>query len=280
MAEPTLSTKTLGDVTSDTWRIYKGNFRKIVVISAFVQIPTTGFAFVLSYIMSEAGIGLDFFNEPIPPVDLTGSFIAMLVVFNGLLMAFAILEFVILEGAVTHAVCQQYARRSINISLAFRQTFRRFWPMLGALTLAILALIGMAITIIGIPFAIYFGGRWYFTELAAPIEHTNPRDSLRRSSELVKYNGWRVWGIMLLVWIVIILVATIPGNIIAQIPVVGSIIVSIVLAPSLTIAQTVLYTDQRLRADGADRFNEDVLAEELGLAPVEEEEKWSKFDPA
>ena len=62
--------------------------------------------------------------------------------------------------------------------------------MIGAEILAVLALIGMAITIIGIPVAIYFGVRWTFIWQAALLQGAGPRDALSRSSDVVQGNRW------------------------------------------------------------------------------------------
>ena len=64
------------------------------------------------------------------------------------------------------------------------------------------------------------------------------------------------------------------------IPIIGFLVATIVVTPAYFIAQTVLYCDLRLRAEGAEQFNEAVLAGNIGLVPVDEEEGWTKFDPA
>ena len=273
----TLSTRTLGDVVSDTWRIYKDNFWKIVGISAIVQIPATIIVAVMFLVLAGTGMASGFFDEPNPDpaVFFSGSFLALLVVFTGVLMAAFAVMFIVMEGAVTHAVCQQYVWQPISVKLAFRRVFRRFWPMLGAILLAFLAVFLMAITIIGIPFAIYFGLRWYFVLQVSLLEDASPVEALRGSSELVEGNWWRVLGITFVLSFIISAVTFLPSFV----PIIGLIIVNILAWPAYTIVKTLLYCDLRLRAEGAEQFNEAVLAGNIGLAPVEEE-GWSKIDPA
>ena len=75
-------------------------------------------------------------------------------------------------------------------------------------------------------------------------------------------------------------VTFIPSFIIGFVPFVGPIIVNIFVWPAYTIGKTVLYGDLRLRAEGPEHFNVEVLERDLGMVPDEEEEKgWSKFDP-
>ena len=273
----TLSTRTLGDVVSDTWRIYKDNFWKIVGISALVQIPAIIIVAVMVLVLAGTGMASGFFDEPNPDpaVFFSGSFLALLVVFTGVLMAAFAVMFIVMEGAVTHAVCQQYVWQPISVKLAFRRVFRRFWPMLGAILIAFLAVFLMAITIIGIPFAIYFGLRWYFVLQVSLLEDASPVEALRGSSELVEGNWWRVLGITFVLSFIISAVTFLP----TFVPIIGPIIVNILAWPAYTIVKTLLYCDLRLRAEGVEQFNEAVLAGNIGLAPVEEE-GWSKFDPA
>lgn len=274
--EPTLSTKTLGDVVSDTWSIYKDNFWKIIGISAIVQIPAGIFIVVMFLILAGAGISSGIFEEANPAIDFSGPLIAGLVVFFVILLAIFVVMFIVLEGAVTHAVGQQFVGYPMSMSLAFRRTFSRLLPMLGGMAIALLAVLGMAITIIGIPFAIYFGLRWYFLYQVALLEDASPLEALRGSSELVQDNWWRVFGISIVLSLIVSAITFLPS----LIPFIGLFIVNIVAMPAYTIAKTVLYGDLRTRLEGAEQFNNDALARGLGLVPAEEEEGWSKFDPA
>ena len=67
----------------------------------------------------------------------------------------------------------------------------------------------LTITIIGIPFAIYFGTRWVFYSLAALVEENSAKNALRRSSELVKGKWWRVFGITLAILLLALVIQTI-----------------------------------------------------------------------
>ena len=69
---------------------------------------------------------------------------------------------VLFEGAIAHVICQRYAGQPVTVGHALRRTVSRFFSMFEALLLAILAVTAMAISIIEIPFAIYFGVPWRF----------------------------------------------------------------------------------------------------------------------
>ncbi len=128
--------------------------------------------------------------------------------------------------------------------------------MLGATILAGLALLGMVITIIGIPFAIYFGIRWIFIWQAVMVEGVGARDALSRSSEAVKGDWWRVLGIAIVVGIIVWVI----GFVVGLIPTVGSTIGVILSTPIGIIGATLLYYDLRVRKQG---YSLETLATEL-----------------
>ena len=121
--------------------------------------------------------------------------------------------------------------------------------MIGAEILACLAILGMSITIIGIPFAVYFAVRWDFIWQAALVERVGPRAALSRSSDFVRANWWRVVGIMLVVIIIASVIGLLLALILGLIPILGPIIETILLTPIPTIAHTLLYYDLRVRKE-------------------------------
>ena len=112
-------------------------------------------------------------------------------------------------GALLFAGGQSYLGRQITAGTAFRQIARRFWSYLGSNILYMLVVGLLMITIIGIPFAIYFAARWGFYAQAVLIEETSATHALRRSSELVKGTWWRVCGILLAIFLLAFMIQTI-----------------------------------------------------------------------
>ena len=62
-----------------------------------------------------------------------------------------------------------------------------------------LVVVVLAVTIVGIPFALYFAVRWGFFVETLLLEGVSARDALRRSSELVTGMWWRMCGMLLAV---------------------------------------------------------------------------------
>ncbi len=100
-------------------------------------------------------------------------------------------------AGLIYASAQVYLRKEITTKAALQQASRRFWPYVWSGILWGLVVGSLFVTVIGIPFAIYFSMRWGLYSLPVLFEETTGRNALRRSTELVKGSWWRVFGIML-----------------------------------------------------------------------------------
>ena len=103
----------------------------------------------------------------------------------------------VVVAGLAYASARVCLGREITPRAALQQAWQRFWTYLGSLILWSLVVGGLTITIIGIPFAIYFSVRWGLYSLPVLFEGTTARNALRRSTELVKGTWGRVFGIML-----------------------------------------------------------------------------------
>ena len=197
--------------------------------------------------------------------DTSKIFETLLPVFflGGILLIATWLTSILMAGALIYGVSGQILGRPIPVGRAYSFAWGRFGTMLGASFLAGLAVFLMAITIVGIPFAIYFTARWYFAYQTASLERCGPLAALAQSSDLVRDTWWRNFGILLLMLILWIIASIIASAILGLVPYVGPIVVAILFAPFQTIVQTLLYHDLRVRRDGLSGYDPEVLANEL-----------------
>ncbi len=105
-------------------------------------------------------------------------------------------------AALTFASAQAYLGKHITARVAFNQVKYRFWRFIGSSLLYWIVVVFLSVSIIGIPFAIYFLTRWSFYIQAAMVEKPSATNTLKRSSELVKGAWWRVFGIILAIWLI------------------------------------------------------------------------------
>jgi membrane-anchored glycerophosphoryl diester phosphodiesterase (GDPDase) len=134
--------------------------------------------------------------------------------------------------------------------------------MLGASLLVALVTAVLAFTIIGIPFAIYLGVRWAFAMPAVLLERASVTEALTRSSNLIKGNWWRVFGIGLLFGLILTVIQWAVSLPFVFLDIVASnagtawrsgagdvisLVVTILLVPFGAILLTLLYYDLRAR---------------------------------
>ena len=143
-------------------------------------------------------------------------FIAMSVLFNAAPSTTIVVTFLAAAGsyvvifwvvaALVYASAQVYLNRYVTSQEALKLALKRFWTYIGSVILWLLVVCGLFITVIGIPFSIYFGVRWGLYGLPVLLEKTTARHALRRSTELVKGTWWRAFGIMLAVFLIAIMI--------------------------------------------------------------------------
>ena len=130
----------------------------------------------------------------------------------------------------------------------------RFWRIVAALLLATAGILLMAITVIGLPFAIWKLVGWSFVGQEVLFTDKSLREAFRGSSELVRGRWWR--AVRVVVFLVAILFVAGPvltlGLIFTPLPflainLLGALIFSL-LIPYAVIAQTLLYFDLQERA--------------------------------
>ena len=258
-----LNPRNIGDILGDSFRIYGRNFWDLLAISAIVL----GVLGVIGIIADLGSLSLIMTWWEIEA--LAGWIIAGLII----LVVANILGGILVVGALIHAVSEQYLRQRISIGQAYSFAWRRLWDMLGAGILASLAIggiiavsvvvaafswVGWILLVVGSCASIYLMICWIFALPAALLEGLGPIAALSRSWGLVKKNWWRVLGITF----VVALISGAISAILGMIPVVGTLLGTILVTPIYTIAGTLLYYDLRVRKE---EYSLEVLASELHI---------------
>lgn len=127
------------------------------------------------------------------------------------LCATAIVDLVV-WGGLTFASAQIYLGQSTTPGAALMQGVRRFWSYLGGSVLVCLTVGVVAITLIGIPFAIYLAILWSLYSIPIIVEKSRVVNGLRRSRALVKGTWWRVFGILFTIVLLLVMIGFILHN--------------------------------------------------------------------
>ena len=263
----TLEPRNIIGILGEAFKIYGRNFLGLMVI---VVIPEA-VLYALGYVLMKPVIDTATMDIPSLPLFL----VKVVVVLVASFVAYALMG-----GALIHAISEQSLGGTIGIGRAYGFAWRRLGAMIGAQFLAFLAILGASIPAIIVAFflipltlgfsfllvalpAIYFGVRWAFIVQAALLEGVDARAALSSSTDLVKENWWRVFGIMLVVGMVVGAIGSILGLTVGWIPYAGSVIAGILPTPIAITAATLLYYDLRVRQQG---YNLETMAGELGIA--------------
>ena len=184
------------DILDSMFSLYRNHFRLFVSICSVYFV--CGFVVnLLIGITTVSAIGSGEFN-----ILMFTLVAGILYVINSVVMLFVI-------GGLAFGSAQVFLGKQITTNTAFNQTKRRFWPYLGSNLLYALVVGLLTITLIGIPFAVFFGFRWIFCSLAAVFEEKSAVRALKRSSELVKGGWWRVFGMMIGIFLLVFFVQSI-----------------------------------------------------------------------
>ncbi len=137
----------------------------------------------------------------------------------------------------------------------FNAVYSRILPLVGRLFLTAIKIVVVAIvlgvTIIGIPFAIYYVVRWAFFVQAIVVEGASFGEATSVSANAVKGYWWRTLGILL----VLGLLASLPSAAVALIfssaavvaASLASAVVAVIVFPFSAVATTLLFFDLQSR---------------------------------
>ena len=157
MTSVSLQPMSFVDILDGMFMLYRQHFRLF-------------FAIVAVYIV--IGLGLDLISvsaatsmEPVTGIVITG--------FIGIVSS--IVTFLVVAG-LAYASALVYLDRDITAQDALQQAWRRFFSLLGSAILWGLVVGALFVTIIGIPFAIYFSVRWGLYTLPVLFEETTARN--------------------------------------------------------------------------------------------------------
>jgi hypothetical protein len=140
---------------------------------------------------------------------------------------------------------------------SWRGMLRRFWRVAGGSLLPPLAALGLVITIVGIPVAVYKIVCWQFVQQEILFEDKGIRDAFRGSSERVRGRWWHTVRTLGFFWLLSIAAGPVLGftliftNLsLLWINVIGSVVFAL-FVPYVAIGRTLLYFDLGVRAEEA-----------------------------
>ena len=178
-------------VLSEAWGLYRAHWQHLVVVSAVIHV----------------GVAV-----------LSALFVALLGVAGALISAIlAIVAVFWVQGALTRAVQDiRDGRADLSVGETFRSVGDRVAPVAGASVLAGIA-IAIGLLLLIVPGLILLT-IWSLIVPVIVLERVGALASFGRSQQLVRGNGWNVFGVVVLTFLVLIAFGIVLGIILSPLP--------------------------------------------------------------
>ncbi|HEX3239093.1 MAG TPA: hypothetical protein VHR18_03025 [Solirubrobacterales bacterium] len=160
----------------------------------------------------------------------------------------------VVAAVVVVLVRELVAGRESGFAESWRGMGARFWRVVGAQLLATLGIIALAVTVVGLPFAIYKLVGWRFVQQEVLFEDKRFRDAFRGSSAIVRGRWWHSVRLVLFLAIFSVVVGPVASFalIFTTLPLfwanlLGALVFSLMI-PYVALGDTLLYFDLKERA--------------------------------
>ncbi len=256
---PVLEKMEIADILDAAIRLYRHNFLVLLEIAAAVQVVILAGYLILIW----AGLGPIMMtpSEEVPWASLLGMIPAILV------LAFAgIILYPLSEGALAFAVSEMYLGRRISALDAYQRIAPLLWRLLVTMILVGLA-VGLGSIFCLVPGILCYVWFCVSTPVVAVERRAGP-DAMSRSHNLVSGHGWRVFGTLLLLYLIVSVASyaiTLVPNLVVMLvlsesyPLLAqslaqgiSSVAQILVRPVLMIGFVLIYYDLRIRKEGFD----------------------------
>jgi hypothetical protein len=243
-----LRPRTLGEILSGAFEIYKDNAAQLLVVVALVVVPLSLIGAVITEVVASGDERtVTVFGQTETISDRTfaavvaGSIIAALV---------TIIISAVLQAATMRAAALATIGDPVDVEASYRWGFKRFGSvLLVAVLVGIVVAIGFVLLVIpGIIFLTLLS----VSIPALVIENRRGTDAMKRSWELASGNFWHVLGVVVVAWLIAAVVSGIIGAIGGDNWVVSWIfnaIAQILVAPFSALVSVLLYLDLRARKE-------------------------------
>jgi hypothetical protein len=206
-------------VFGESWNLFKAHWQHLVSIALVVYIVVAGISILLAFVLGWFGAAL------------------------GALIGFV--GWYWLQGTLIEAVSDV---RDGRADLTVTETFGRVWPRLGGIIVAgILLVLGITVglVLLIIP-GLYLLTIWVAVIPALVLENRGIIESFGRSRELVRGNGWNVFGVIVLTFLLLIGISIVVGVVLSPLDdwlssLIGRFFTNVVVGPFVAVVWTLVY---------------------------------------
>lgn len=266
---PQLRPLSVGEMLDAGFRLFRARFMTLILCVLVPVVPLTIIATAVQASVDPNAFDLDSTETVDSGSALAGTLVAALIQFAAAALAIA---------ACFKAISAAYLGEHAGVAESLRYAVGRLLPLLVAYFLVVI-IVGLGLVALIIP------GIWLAVKLsmafpAVVFERTGPFAAIGRSWALTKGNWWRVFGTLLVVFLISfvlqIVLAAVAGGLLAAGDSVSELAVAIVLTlvnllalaltyPLWASVTSVVYYDLRVRNEA---FDLQLLAQGVGAEPA------------
>jgi hypothetical protein len=228
----------VGRVLNRTFALLTRNFLPFFTVTAVASLPTVLLAQGRTFDATSSGADI-----------AVGLGLMMLGLFLGVVL-YTLSQAIVLYGAF-----QDMRGRPVDLLESLRIGLGRFFPIVG-LAICSSILVGLATLLLVVP-GLMLLTRWFVAAPACVVERTGPFRSMGRSAELTKGHRWKIFGLMLLLYLISGMISPTLGLALGAMGgkaliFLGSLIWSGIWGAFYAIAAVVAYHDLRAAKEGID----------------------------
>jgi len=233
-----------GRVLGRTFTVFSRNILPFSLVAAIASLPTLLFA-LGSGQMATTGAGLNKVQAAHPGIAaaLGGAFI---------LWTFL---WILSQATLLYAAFEDMRGRPVDLLQSARIGLRRIFPLIGVSFLIVLFI---SIATLALIFPAFIVVTMLFVAVpACVVERLGPMKSIKRSAHLTKGHRWKLFGLLLVTWIVTLIVQTALVRAVAMLgapalAVPTAFVVRAVTSAFFVILPVVAYHDLRVAKEGID----------------------------
>jgi hypothetical protein len=217
--------RTVGEILSAAFEIYKANASNLILIVAVVVVPLSLLGTLL--------------------VRASGTILAA-----SIAALIAVIIFAVLQAAILRAAALATIGDPVDVEASYRWGFKRFGSvLLVALLVGLAVFVGLFLLLVG---AIIFGVFFSVSIPALVIENRRGTEAMTRSWQLVSGHFWHALGVIIVAWIIAAVLSSVleaigGDNWFASW--IFSAIAQIITAPFTALVSVLLYLDLRARKE-------------------------------
>lgn len=253
--------KTLGEILSSAFNIYKANASQLILIVAVVVVPLS--------LVSALFAGVVFAPDKVQVTntggvvvfDYAGRGLGVSLLAGAIGALIAVLISAVLQAAILRAAAQATIGDPVDVEASYRYGLKRLWSViLVSILVGLVVAAGFILLVIpGIIFLV-------FLSVSIPVlivEGRRGTEAMGRSWNLVKGNFWHAFGVIVVAALIVGIISGIIGAIGGHnwaVRWIFTSIAQILTVPFASLVSVLLYLDLRARSES---LSADTLRQEL-----------------